>query len=279
MSEHEKTSGLGRPGSLQRGLVRFFTSKHVLVSLSLLGFLVAWELFVVIFGIRAYILPRPTEIAVAIVRYLGSLIRGSAYTVRSMLLGYAIAAVLGLLIALPIAFSRIMQRTVYPLLVISQLVPKVALAPIFVIWFGFGLLPKIMIVFLLSFFPVLLNSIVALKSIDPEIIYLARSTGASRLDMFLKVRLPNSMPTIFAGLKLAAISATIGAVIGEFIGSDSGLGYIILTAQGDLQTDLSFSAIVILTVLGFLLYYGVESVERISIPWHISQRDERRESA
>jgi NitT/TauT family transport system permease protein len=279
MSEHEKTSGLGRSRSLQRGLVRFFTSKHVLVSLSLLGFLVAWELFVVIFGIRAYILPRPTEIAVAIVRYLGSLLRGSAYTVRSMLLGYAVAAALGLLIALPIAFSRIMQRTVYPLLVISQLVPKVALAPIFVIWFGFGLLPKIMIVFLLSFFPVLLNSIVALKSIDPEIIYLARSTGASRLDMFLKVRLPNSMPTIFAGLKLAAISATIGAVIGEFIGSDSGLGYIILTAQGDLQTDLSFSAIVILTVLGFLLYYGVESVERISIPWHISQRDERRESA
>jgi NitT/TauT family transport system permease protein len=279
MSEHEKTSGPGRSRSLQRGLVRFFTSKQVLVSLSLLGFLVVWELFVVIFGIRAYILPRPTEIAVAIVRYLGSLLRGSAYTVRSMLLGYAIAAALGLLIALPIAFSRIMQRTVYPLLVISQLVPKVALAPIFVIWFGFGLLPKIMIVFLLSFFPVLLNSIVALKSIDPEIIYLARSTGASRLDMFLKVRLPNSMPTIFAGLKLAAISATIGAVIGEFIGSDSGLGYIILTAQGDLQTDLSFSAIVILTVLGFLLYYGVESVERISIPWHISQRDERRESA
>jgi NitT/TauT family transport system permease protein len=199
--------------------------------------------------------------------------------VRSMLVGYAIAAVLGLLIALPIAFSRIMQRTVYPLLVVSQLVPKVALAPIFVIWFGFGLLPKIMIVFLLSFFPVLLNSIVALKSIDPEIIYLARSTGAGRLDMFLRVRLPNSMPTIFAGLKLAAISATIGAVIGEFIGSDSGLGYIILTAQGDLQTDLSFSAIVILTLLGFLLYYGVESVERIAIPWHISQRDERTASA
>jgi NitT/TauT family transport system permease protein len=187
--------------------------------------------------------------------------------------------VLGVLIALPIAFSRVMQRTVYPLLVISQLVPKVALAPIFVIWFGFGLLPKIMIVFLLSFFPVLLNSIMAMKSIDPEIIFLARSTGASRLDMFLRVRLPNSLPTIFAGLKLAAISATIGAVIGEFIGSDSGLGYIILTAQGDLQTDMSFSAIVILTVLGFLLYYGVESMERISIPWHISQRAEHAEGA
>jgi len=279
MSVREKTSESGKSGSPKRALVRFFISKQVLVSLSLLGFLVVWELFVVIFGIRAYILPRPTEIAVAIVKYPGSLLTGSAYTLRSMLLGYVTAAVLGLLIALPIAFSRIMERTVYPLLVISQLVPKVALAPIFVIWFGFGLLPKIMIVFLLSFFPVLLNSIVALKSIDPEIVYLARSTGASRLDMFLKVRLPNSLPTIFAGLKLAAISATIGAVIGEFIGSDSGLGYIILTAQGDLQTDLSFSAIVVLTVLGFLLYYGVESVERISIPWHISQRDERTESA
>jgi NitT/TauT family transport system permease protein len=279
MSEQGKASGSGRTGSLRRALVRLVTSQPVLVTLSLLGFLAAWELFVVVFGIRAYILPRPTEIAVAIVKYMGSLLKASAYTVRSMVVGYVIAAVLGLLLALPIAFSRTMQRTIYPLLVVSQLVPKVALAPIFVIWFGFGLLPKITIVFLLSFFPVLLNSVVALKSIDPEIIYLARSTGASRLDIFLRVRLPSALPTIFAGLKLAAISATVGAVIGEFIGSDSGLGYIILTAQGDLQTDLSFSAIVALTVLGFLLYYGVESVERISIPWHISQRDERTESA
>ena len=260
----------GGVGRLLRSLI---TSKQMQVFLSLVGFLILWELFVVVFGIRAYILPRPTEVFVAIVRYLRTLLRGTGYTVRSMLLGYVTAAALGLLMALPIAFSKFMQRTVYPLLVISQLVPKVALAPIFVIWFGFGLLPKIMIVFLLSFFPVLLNAVVALKSIDPEVIFLARSTGANRFDMFLKVRLPNSLPTIFAGFKLAAISATVGAVIGEFIGSDAGLGYIILTAQGDLQTDMSFSAILILTLLGFLLYYGVESVERFSIPWHISQRE------
>jgi len=279
MSDREQTPRAGKPRGPGRAFARFFGSKQVLVTLSLLACLLLWELSCLVFGIRAYILPRPTQIAVAIAKYLRPLLKASAYTVRSMLLGYATAAVLGVLIALPIAFSRVMQRTVYPLLVISQLVPKVALAPIFVIWFGFGLLPKIMIVFLLSFFPVLLNSIVALKSIDPEIIFLARSTGASRLDTFLRVRLPNSLPTVFAGLKLAAISATIGAVIGEFIGSDSGLGFIILTAQGDLQTDMSFSAIVILTVLGFLLYYAVESVERISIPWHISQRSEHMEGA
>ena len=165
-----------------------------------------------------------------------------------------------------------MQRTVYPLLVFSQLVPKVALAPIFVVWFGFTLLPKVLVTFLLSFFPVVINTVVGLRALDPEVIYLTRSTGASTLDTFLKVRLPAALPTMFAGFKLAAISATVGAVIGEFIGSDRGLGYVILTANGDLNTALSFAAIVILTIIGLILYFGVERLERFCIPWHVSQR-------
>jgi NitT/TauT family transport system permease protein len=268
-----------RKGRVRRLLLRMFASKQLQVFLSLVAFLVLWELFVMVFGIRAYILPRPSQVFISIAKYLRSLLRGTGFTVTSMLIGYATAVVLGILLALPIAFSRFMERTVYPLLVISQLVPKVALAPIFVIWFGFGLLPKVMIVFLLSFFPVLLNTVLALHSVNPEVIHLARSTGASRLDMFLKVRFPSALPIIFAGFKLAAISATVGAVIGEFIGSDSGLGYIILTAQGDMRTDLAFSAILILTLLGFLLYYGVEAIERISLPWHTTRRGEGMENA
>lgn len=255
---------------------RTLTNKHVQTAASLLGFLILWELLVVVFHVRSYILPRPTEIFLAMGKYFKLLTNGTLYTISSLFVGFAIAVVAGIILALPIAFSKAMQNTVYPLLVLSQLVPKVALAPIFVIWFGFGLLPKVMIVFLLSFFPVLLNGIVGLKSLNPEVVYLARSTGASSLDMFLKVRLPNSLPTLFAGIKLAAISATVGAVIGEFIGSDAGLGYIILTANGDLQTDLSFAAILILTALGFVLYYGIELLERIFIPWHVSQREDVR---
>lgn len=260
------------PPSRRTWVADILGSGRTLTILSLVLLLVAWEAGVKIFEIRRYILPAPGAIVTALIENRVLLFEASTYTLRSVLIGYLVAILAGVLIALPIAFSRLMQRTVYPWLVLSQLVPKVALAPIFVIWFGFTLQPKILIVFLLSFFPVVLNGIIGLRSIDPEIIQLTRSTGASKLDTFVKVRLPYALPTFFVGFKLAAISATVGAVIGEFIGSDSGLGYVILTANGNLRTDLSFAAICILTVIGFLLYFSVELIERLSIPWHVSQR-------
>ena len=247
-------------------------NKKTQTGLSFLVFFLLWEIAVIVFKIRAYLLPAPTEIALALSKYHKELFYALLFTVRSLVLGYIVAVVSGILLSLPVAFSKFIQRAVYPLILFFQVIPKVALAPIFVIWFGFGLPPKIMIVFLLSFFPVLINGIVGLRSIDEEIINLTRSTGARVIDVFFKVRLPSALPTFFAGFKLAAISATIGAIIGEFIGSDSGLGYIILTANGDLQTDYSFAAITVLTVLGLALYYSVEGLERILLPWHISQR-------
>lgn len=248
------------------------SNPQVQTAITFAVFLVVWEVAVAVFRVRPYILPAPSAIVRAGLRSSAQLLRASQYTIQSILVGYVAAVVVGVLMALPIALSGLMRRTVYPMLVLSQLVPKVALAPIFVIWFGFSLLPKITVVFLLSFFPVVLNGIVGLQSIDPEIIHLTRSTGASAWDTFFKVRLPYALPNFFAGFKLAAISATVGGVIGEFIGSDNGLGYVILVANGDLHTDLSFAAIVTLTVLGLLLYYAVEFLERLSIPWHQSQR-------
>lgn len=248
---------------------------------SLLTFIVVvavWEVGVDLLRVPDYLLPAPSAILQAAITSRTSLLVNAAYTSQSVVIGYAFAVVTGVLIALPIAFSPLMQRTAYPVLVFSQLVPKVALAPIFVIWFGFSLLPKIMITFLLSFFPVVINSIVGLRSLDPDITRLTRSTGASSVDTFVKVRLPYALPTMFAGFKLAAISATVGAVIGEFIGSDRGLGYVILTANGDLHTELAFAAITILTLIGLILYYFVEVLERLLIPWHISQRGESREN-
>jgi NitT/TauT family transport system permease protein len=252
--------------------VRILWNKRTQTALSFIVFFVLWELAVVVLEIRSYILPRPTEILQALMKYHGQLLFALLFTIRSLLLGYVVAVAAGILLSLPVAFSKFIQRAVYPLILFFQVIPKVALAPIFVIWFGFGLPPKIMIVFLLSFFPVLINGIVGLRSMDQEVINLTRSTGAREVDVFFKVRLPSALPTFFAGFKLAAISATIGAIIGEFIGSDSGLGYIILTANGDLQTDYSFAAITVLTVLGLSLYYFVEGMERVLLPWHISQR-------
>lgn len=255
-------------------MLRIIWNKHTQTSASFLVFFLLWELAVIALEIRSYILPAPSEIFQALLKYHAELLSALLFTVRSLLIGYLLAVAAGILLALPIAYSTFMQRSVYPLILFFQVIPKVALAPIFVIWFGFGLPPKIMIVFLLSFFPVVINGIVGLRSIDREVISLTRSTGAKPVDVFLKVRLPSALPTFFAGFKLAAISATIGAIIGEFIGSDSGLGYIILTANGDLQTDYSFAAITVLTVLGLALYYTVEGLERVLIPWHVSQRAE-----
>ena len=256
-------------------MLRIIWNKHTQTAASFLVFFLLWELAVIGFEIRAYILPAPTEIFQALLKYHAELLSALLFTVRSLMLGYVVAVAAGIVLALPIAYSTFMQRSVYPLILFFQVIPKVALAPIFVIWFGFGLPPKVMIVFLLSFFPVVINGIVGLRSIDQDVISLTRSTGARPIDVFLKVRLPSALPTFFAGFKLAAISAAIGAVIGEFIGSDSGLGYIILTANGDLQTDYSFAAITVLTVLGLTLYYTVEGLERVLIPWHISQRTAR----
>lgn len=255
-------------------MLRIIWNKHTQTAASFLVFFLLWELAVIALEIRSYILPAPSEIFQALLKYHAELLSALLFTVRSLLIGYLLAIAAGILLALPIAYSTFMQRSVYPLILFFQVIPKVALAPIFVIWFGFGLPPKIMIVFLLSFFPVVINGIVGLRSIDREVISLTRSTGAKPVDVFLKVRLPSALPTFFAGFKLAAISATIGAIIGEFIGSDSGLGYIILTANGDLQTDYSFAAITVLTVLGLALYYTVEGLERVLIPWHVSQRAE-----
>jgi len=253
-------------------ILRLIWNRKTQTAVSFLVFFLLWELAVVVFEIRSYILPPPSEIFLALLKYHSELFFALLFTMRSLLIGYVVAVASGILLSLPIAYSTFMQRSVYPLILFFQVIPKVALAPIFVIWFGFGLPPKIMIVFLLSFFPVVINGIVGLRSIDQEVINLTRSTGARAIDVFLRVRLPSALPTFFAGFRLAAISATIGAIIGEFIGSDSGLGYIILTANGDLQTDYSFAAITVLTVLGLALYYTVEGLERILIPWHISQR-------
>jgi len=253
---------------------KYLWNRKTQSALSFVVFFLLWELVVIFFDVRSYILPRPTEIAKAIVKYHSQLIDALLFTGRSLVFGYIVAVVSGIILALPVAFSKFVQRAIYPILLFFQVIPKIALAPIFVIWFGFGLPPKIMIVFLLSFFPVLINGIIGLRSVDQEIINLTRSTGAKTLDIFFKVRLPSALPTFFAGFKLAAISATVGAVIGEFIGSDSGLGYLILTANGDLQTDYAFAAITFLTVLGLTLYYLVEGLEKILLPWHISQRQD-----
>ena len=238
----------------------------------IVGFLLVWEAVARGFAIPGYILPPPSVILIDGIAKWRSLLSGAAYTVQAMLLGFIAAIVLGVLIALAIAFSRAVQAVAYPLLVFLQIVPKIAVAPLFIIWFGFGLTPKVLLVFLLSFFPVVVAATTAFASIEPEIIELARSTGAGRLRIFRMVQLPNALPSLFGGIKVAAALAATAAVVAEFVASDRGLGYLLMEYNGNLDTAMSFAAIFVLSALGLALYGVVELIEAYAIPWHVSRR-------
>lgn len=242
------------------------------VAMAFLGFVLIWELLVYFTGIKSYILPAPSEIVVAMWNKAPRLANAGAYTVQPMLLGFLAAVILGVIIALGIAFSRRIEGIVYPLLVFFQIIPKIAVAPLFIIWFGFGLMPKVLLVFLLSFFPVVVSAITAFRSVDADIMDLARSTGASKLRTFWKVQLPHALPTLFTGFKVAAALSSTAAVVAEFVASDRGLGFLLLEYNGALDTTMTFAAIIVLSVLGLALYGIVELIERFTIPWHVSHR-------
>jgi NitT/TauT family transport system permease protein len=232
--------------------------------------LVAWQLAGM--QIPRYLLPTPLDTARELVLRAPLLGQHGLVTLREIVLGFLLAVAVSVPCGLAVAFSRGVERVVMPVLVFTQLIPKIALAPLFIIWFGFGLFPKVFMTFLLSFFPIVIDAVVGFRSLDQEIVYLTRSMGLSPWKAFLKVRLPHAMPNVFAGLKVAITLATVGAIIGEFVGSDRGLGYLLLVAGGDLRTELLFATLVVLTAIGLLLYYAMALLERIAIPWHISRR-------
>ena len=235
-------------------------------------FMLLWEAAVRLLHVPVYVLPAPSLILGNVVTNRGSLLYAAMFTVQPMLLGYLIAIVAGVAIALGIAFSPRVQAIAYPLLVFLQIVPKIAVAPLFIIWFGFGMVPKVLLVFLLSFFPVVVAAITAFRSIEPEIIELVRSTGAGRLRTFRMVQFPHALPALFGGFKVAAALAATAAVVAVFVASDRGLGYLLLEYNGNLDTAGSFAAIFILSALGLTLYGTVEFLEGIAVPWHVSRR-------
>lgn len=231
-----------------------------------------WEAAVPLFGVPRYILPRPSEIVLAARADLPLLVRYTAVTGLESLLGYGVALVVAVPLGLMIAGSRILRGTVYPFSVALEMTPKIAFAPLFISWLGFGLLPKVIIVFLVCFFPIVLNAILAFGSLPEEQARFLQLTGAPRGRAFRLVRLPAALPQLFVGFKYAAINATVGATIAEFIGSDQGLGFYIQITTGNMRADLAFAGIFFLTLLGLAIFAVVTLAERLAIPWHISQR-------
>lgn len=233
-----------------------------------------WEVLVRLLNVPAYLLPSPSAIVLRLFAEFGYLTLQTSYTLQPILLGFGVSVLIGVPLAIAIVQWRLFEISVYPLLITSQVVPKIAIAPLFVVWFGFGLMPKILVVFLIAFFPVVIDSVIGLRSLEVEKIYLARSMGASPLKTFLKIRLPNALPSIFGGLKLAITFSVIGAIIAEFIGADRGIGRVLLIANGNLDTELLFAGVAMLTVAGILLFLAIDVLERLMIPWHVSRRVE-----
>ncbi len=259
------------PDRTERGIVAAL-GRRVVPLAGILVFLVVWEVGVKVLKAPVYLLPPPTVIIQVFFDELPKLARHGWVTTYEMLVGYALAIGIALPLAIAITASARFDRFVMPTMLFFQVVPKIAIAPLFLVWFGVGTLPKVLVAFLISFFPIVIDAAVGLRSMSSEMNDLARSMGASRMQTFLQFRLPTSLPYLFSGLKVAATLAIAGAVVGEFVGADKGLGYLLLVTNSNLETPLMFATILALTIIGLVFFYAVEFLEKLLIPWHVSHR-------
>jgi len=234
---------------------------------TLAGLLALWQLIVTLFPVPAFVLPGPVAVWKTAAAFGANWIPHSLATIGVALAGFAVAIVVGVFLAVIIVHSRTLAQVLTPALVILQIVPKIAFAPLFLVWFGLGPLPIVVITFLVAFFPVVVNATVGLSDIERDLIDL---TGVLRLSwwrVLWSIRFPSALPHLFSGLKIASTLAVIGAIIGEFVGSNKGLGYLILIANNNLNTPLALAAIVLVSLFGLILYGAIVLLEAALVPW------------
>jgi putative hydroxymethylpyrimidine transport system permease protein len=235
--------------------------------LILAGLLGAWELYVQLGGVDPLVLPAPHEVAKSLWTDRSLLLHDLGVTAQEVLLGIAVAVVLGLLFAVAVHFFRPVRRAVYPLLVASQTIPVPVIAPLLVVWLGFGLGPKLLVIGLICFFPVTVSTLDALATVDPALLKLMRTLDASRWQVFRRVEAPTALPAIFSGARIAVAVAVIAAVLGETAGSSDGLGHLITIASGELETAQAYAAVVLLSALAIVLFVALTALERVLVPW------------
>ncbi|MGK9170195.1 ABC transporter permease [Inquilinus limosus] len=233
----------------------------------LLTTIAAWEAAIWIFEVSSFIVPAPSAIGATLAREAGPLLEATRVTAVEILVGFLVAAVVGIALAMVIARFRLLGRALYPLIVLFQTVPKVALAPIFILWFGYDLAPKVGLILVIAFFPVTLSMLAGLEAADPGLLSLMRSVGASRTTILLRIQIPYALPQLMAGLKIAVTFSVIGAIVGEFAGASAGLGYLIQFASTQLDTPMVFAALLVVSVVGVVFYYAMELLERLVVPW------------
>ena len=229
--------------------------------------LLVWQAYVAVSGVREGIVPSPVEVAHALLRDRGVLLSSAGTTLSEILLGYGVAVLVGVALAVAVSSSRVIGRAIYPWLVVSQMVPIPAIAPVVVLWTGFDIRPKLIVIALVTFFPITVNAIDGLRATDPELVGLLRTLGAGRRDILRIARLPSALPYVFSGLRVAAAFAVLGAVFAEWAGASSGLGYLILTYNSQALTADVFAVVVVLAVIGVAMFAAVGIIERVTVPW------------
>ncbi len=246
-------------------------SRPLILLLLLFGL---WDVTIRIFQIPPYQIPAPKAVVETLWVEWPNLLAEAWPTTVATVEGFLLSAVFGISVAMLIASSRTIESYVYPLLVFSQSIPKIAIAPLFVVWFGFGMLPKVLSAFLLGFFPVVVSAVQGFKSVEPDMIDLVRAMEANRLQVFRMISFPHALPSIFAGLKVSITLAVVGAVVGEFVGSNSGIGYLLQRSIGTFELPTMFAALIVLSMIGVILFWILDVIERLAVPWHASQRQD-----
>jgi NitT/TauT family transport system permease protein len=236
----------------------------------MIGSLLLWEGLVRGLGVRAIILPAPSEIFATVIERRDLLATHLWPSLYLTVLGFALSVIGGILVAVLITYSSILRRGFFPIIVVSQVVPKISIAPLFIVWFGTGTVSSLLLAFLIAFFPMTVNTALGLQSIDEDIHRMARTFMGSQWQIFWKIRMPNALPYIFSGMKISITLAIIGVIVAEFVASQEGIGYLIKLAGGLLDTPLMMAAITVLSISGLILYGVIAMAERRSVYWQSS---------
>ena len=239
--------------------------RYLWAVLSHLLLIAAWHFFVVYGKVPTFVMPSPYATLHALLVPNYRWLENMSVTAMEIFGGYALAVVIGIGIALLFSWFRTLEIVAMPLLVSLNMIPKVALGPLFIVWFSYGVIPNVMIAFAICFFPIVLTTARGLREVEPDLLDLVRTLRGSRWQIFTKIQLPGALPYIFAGMKVAAILAVAGAIVGEFLGSDRGLGYLMLQVQVTLDTAAMFMAVILITLIGMVLYGMVIGLERLLV--------------
>ena len=261
--------GINEETKIDRKWLTSFDFKYWIIPLLLTAtLLVLWELLVWLFDIKEWLLPAPSSILQEMFESRELLFNHSLTTISEIIIGFLFSLVIGVCLAGAIAYSNVVERFAYPFVIASQTVPVIVIAPLLLIWIGYGMIPKIIVVIFISFFPIVVNTVDGLKSAEHDTMRMLRTLGASRWQIFVKLQVPYSIPFLFSGMRVAITLSVIGAVIGEWVGSSSGLGYLMMRSAPQFLTERVFASIVILSLIGIFLFSLIVIIERLYMPWY-----------